>query len=85
MFRNWFTKKEKKDEQLKAQLAKKLEEYEATKNDDTDTSYTNIQVEGKSVRVAKVKVSKIEDLTEHDFEAKPTDEDLTLDDITVFK
>ena len=85
MFENWFKKKETKDELLRAQLAKSLENYRASVNDDTDTSYTDIEVAGGTVRVAKVKAKKIEDLTEHDFEPSPTDKDLTLDDITVFK
>jgi len=84
MFTNWF-KKKSKDDDLKAQIAKRLENYTPTVNDDTDTSYTDVEVNGSTLRVAKIKAEKIEDLTDKDFKAKPTDKNLSLDDITVFK
>ena len=67
---NWFKKKTSADEELKARLAKSLEGYEASKMDPdtTDTTFTDVEINGKMMRVPKVTAKSIEDLTLTEFD-----------------
>ena len=71
---NWFKKKPTKDDELKAKLAESLKNYNP--EDDTDSTWTDIEVEGRSVRVPKIKAQAIEELTLTEFE-----EDVTVRDL----
>lgn len=73
----WFKKKVDKEAELRAKLAASLENYISDSEDDTSTTFTDIEVEGRTVRVAKIKVDAIEELTLTEFE-----EDVTVNHLT---
>ena len=68
---SWFKKKPSTDEELKAKLAKSLEKYSLRLgNDNTDSTWTDIEVDGGTIRAQKINVNAIEELTLTEFEEK---------------
>ena len=73
---NWFGKKKDKEAELKAKLAASLADYVAPNRDDApttpDTTWTDVTINGKVLRVPKISPKAIEELTLTEFEQEVT-------------
>lgn len=72
---NWFKKKPSKDEIAKAKLAEKLKDYVSEEKDVvdiTDTTWTDVEINGHKMRVPKISPKAIEELTLTEFEQDVT-------------
>lgn len=70
----WFKKRKNNDVELKARLAKSLENYvpDETVIEITDTTWTDVTINGKVLRVPKISPKAIEELTLTEFEEEVT-------------
>ena len=68
----WGKKKPTKDELLKAKLQESLAKYAAEQEDTTDTTFTDVEIEGKKLRVPKINAKALEELTLTEFEHEVT-------------
>lgn len=75
----WFKKDADPDAELRASLVSSLEKYNPDDVGDDDTTTTDIEVDGGTVRVPKIKATAIEELTLTEFESDPTVNNLATD------
>ena len=63
----WFKKKKNKDGELKIKLANSLAKYAAEQEDTTDTTFTDVEIDGVSMKIPKYTAKPVERLTMDDF------------------